>query len=55
LINLKIFGATFGIGGAIDPIAPPLATRLWPCGYKNRETRNCKNACTGYKALEQEN
>jgi len=29
LIDLKIFGATFGIGGgAIAPIASPLATRL---------------------------
>jgi len=28
LIDLKIFGATFGIGGEIAPIAPPLATRL---------------------------
>jgi len=30
LINLKIASATFGIGGAIAPIAPPLATRLPP-------------------------
>jgi len=28
VINLNIFGATFGIGGAIAPIALPLGTRL---------------------------
>jgi len=28
LIALKPFGATFGIGGAMAPIVPPLATRL---------------------------
>jgi len=28
VINLNIFGATFGIGGAIAPIALPLGARL---------------------------
>jgi len=31
LINLKIVSATFGIGGAIAPIAPPLATDQNTC------------------------
>jgi len=25
---MKFFGATFGIGGALPPFPPPLATRL---------------------------